>query len=105
MQLRRCLRHLLPKKAPWLQGTRPLDETHRVRRRHVKKGAAKKSLVPKKVHACSRHRRSMTASLHHRVKTPRCSKRWHVGTSRSKPSTSIGLRWPPQAARLHRRAA
>ena len=55
-QLRRCLHHLLLKKAPWLLGVRPLGETHRVRRLHSKKGAAKKSLAPKKVLACSPHR-------------------------------------------------
>ena len=95
MQLRRCLRHLLPKKAPWLQGARPLDETHRVRRPRDKKGAAKKSLVPKKVLACSQHRCAMTASLRHNVKTPHFSKRQRVGISRSKLSTRKGLRWPP----------
>ena len=63
MQLRRCLCRLLPKKAPCLQGARPLDETHRVQRPRDKKGAAKKSLVPKKVLAYSRHRHAMTASL------------------------------------------
>ena len=74
MQLKRCLRHLLPKKVPWLQGARPLDETHCVQRPHDKKGAAKKSLVPKKVLVCSQHRCAMTASLRRHVKTPRCSR-------------------------------
>ena len=53
MQLRRCLRHLLPKKAPWLQGTQPQGETLRVRRLRSKKGDVKRSLVPKKVLARS----------------------------------------------------
>ena len=96
--IKRCLRHLLPKKAPWLQGARPQDETLRIRRLHDKKGAAKKSLVPKKVLVCSQHRCAMTATLHHHIKTLRCSKRRRVGISRSKPSTSKGLRWPSQAA-------
>ena len=48
-RIRRCLRHLLPKKAPWLQGAQPWGETLRVRRLRSKKGAAKRSLVPEKV--------------------------------------------------------
>ena len=51
--IKRCLRHLLPKKAPWLQGARPQDETHCVRRLRDKKGAVKKSLGLKKTQACS----------------------------------------------------
>ena len=39
-QLRRHLRHLLLKKAPWLQGVWPLDETRRVQNPCSKKGAA-----------------------------------------------------------------
>ena len=91
-RIRRCLRHLLPKKAPWLQGARPQDETLRFQRLHDKKGAAKKSLVPKKVLACSQHRCAMTASLRRHAKTPRYSKRRRVGISKSKTSASKGLR-------------
>ena len=72
MQLRRCLCHLLPKKAPWLQGARPLDENHRVQRPRDKKGAAKKSLGPKKALACSLLQHVKTASLRQHVKTPCC---------------------------------
>ena len=61
MQLTRCLRHLLPKKAPWLQGARPLDVTHRVRHPRGKKEAAKKSLGLKKAPPCSLHWRDKTA--------------------------------------------
>ena len=85
MQPRRWLRHLLPKKVPWLQGTRPLDKMHRVQRPRDKKGAAKKSLVPKKVLACFLHRHAMTASLRQHVKTPRCSWQRRAGIPRSKP--------------------
>ena len=63
MRLRERLHHLRPKKAPWLQGARPQDEIHHVQRPHDKKGAAKKSLVPKKALACSLLQHVKTASL------------------------------------------
>ena len=64
MQLRRCLGHLLPKKAPWLQGTRTLDETHRVQRPRDKKEDARKTLGLKKVLPCTLHWHDKTSSLH-----------------------------------------
>ena len=91
MQLKRCLRHLLPKKVPWLQGARPLDDTHCVQCLCEKKGAANKFLVPKKAHACSRHLCATTASLRQHAKTLRCSERRRVGISRSKPSINKDL--------------
>ena len=60
MRLRGCLRHLLTKKAPWLQGAWPLNVTHRVQRPRDKKGAAKKSLGLKKAPPCSLHRHDKT---------------------------------------------
>ena len=95
MQLRRCLRHLLPKKAPCLQGARPLEENHCVQRLRDRKGAAKKSLVPKKVLACFLHQHAMTASLRQHVTTPRCSWQRRAGIPRSKPRISRELWWPP----------
>ena len=70
MLLRERLRHLLPKKAPWLQGARPLDVTHRVRRPRGKKEAAKKFLGLKKALMCSLNYHGKTASLHQHAKTP-----------------------------------
>ena len=87
-RIRKCLHHLLPKEAPWLQGAQPQGKTLRVRRLCSKKGAAKRSLVPKKVFARSERRRAQIASLHLHAKTPRCSKRRRAVIPRSKPSTS-----------------
>ena len=92
MQLRRCLRHLLPKKVPWLQGARPLDETHHVQRPRDKKGAAKRSLVPRKVLTCSLLRHVMAASLRQHIKPPCCPWQWRTGIPRSKPRVSKELR-------------
>ena len=97
-RIMRCLHHLLPKKAPWLQGAQPQGETLRVRRLRSKKGSAKRPLMPKKVLACSQRRRAKIASLHLHAKTPRCSKRRRAAIPRSKPSTSKRHRWPQQAA-------
>ena len=82
MQLRRCLRHLLPKKVPWLQGARPLHVTHRIQRPPDKKEAAKKSLGHKKVPPCSLHRRD---------KIVYCPWRRCAGTIKSKLRISKGL--------------
>ena len=57
MQLWRCLHRLLPKKAPWLQGARPLDVTHRTQYPRVKKEATKKSLDLKMALAFFLHQR------------------------------------------------
>ena len=92
--IKRCLRHLLPKKAPWLQGAQPQGETLCVRRLRSKKGAAKRSLIPKKVLARSQRRHAKIASLRLHAETPRCSKRRHVVITSSRPSTSKGRRWP-----------
>lgn len=97
-RIRRCLCQLLPKKVPWLQGAQPQDETLCGRRLRDKKGAARRSLAPKKVPACSQHRCAMTASLRHHIKTPHCSRQWCAGIPRSKPHIRKELRWPPQAA-------
>ena len=70
MQPRRCLRQLLPKKAPWLQGARPLDVIHRIQRPHDKKEAAKISLGLKKALTCSLHQHDKTISQ--RDKTACC---------------------------------
>ena len=61
-----------PKAVPWLQGARPLDDTHRVQRPHDRKGAAKRFLGLKKALACSLLRHVKTASLRQYAKTPRC---------------------------------
>ena len=90
MQLRRCLRHLLPKKAPWLQGTRSLDKTHRIQHPRDKKEAAKKSLDLKKVLPSFLHQHDTTASR--RAKTPCCPWRRCTGTTKSKPRVSKGPR-------------
>ena len=97
MQLRRCLRHLLPKKVPWLQGVRPLDETRHVQCPRDKKGAAKKSLGPKKVLACSLLQHVKTASLRQHIKTPRCPWRRRAAISKSKSRVCKGLKWLLQA--------
>ena len=52
-RIRRRLRRLLPKKVSWLQGTQPQGETLHVQRLRSKKGAAKRSHVPRKVLARS----------------------------------------------------
>ena len=83
MRLRGCLRHLLPKKAPWPQGAWPLDETHCVQHPRDKKGAAKKSLSLKKAPTCSQHRRDKTAY---------CLWQRCVGTIKSKLRVSKGPR-------------
>lgn len=90
-QLRGHLRHLLLKKVPWLQDARPQDETHRVQRPHDKKGAAKRSLAPKKALACFLCRLAKTAPLHWHVKTPCCLQQLRAEAPRSKPSLSKGL--------------
>ena len=97
-RIRRCLHHLLPKEVPWLQGAQPQGETLHVRRLRGKKGAAKRSLVPKKVLAHSQRRRAKIASMHLHAKTPRCSKRRRAVIPRNKPSTNKRHRWPRQAA-------
>ena len=88
MKLRGRLSRLPLKKAPWPQGARPLDETHRVQRPRNKIEAAKKSPDLKKVLTCSQRRRAKIASLHLHAKTLRCSKRRRVVIPRNKPSTS-----------------
>ena len=72
MKLLGRLSRLLLKKAPWPQGTRPLDETHRVQHPRSKKGAAKRSLALKKSLACSQRQHAMTAFLLQHAKTPCC---------------------------------
>ena len=97
-QFRRCLRRLPLKKAPWPQGVQPLDGTRSVWRPRSKRRAAKRSLVLKKLPACSPHRHVMTALLLQRAKTPRCSWRQRAETSKIKLFVTKGLPWPLQAA-------
>ena len=81
MRIRGYLSHLLPKKAPWLQGARLLDVTHRVQRPRGKKEAVKKSLGLEKAPPCS---------LHQRDKTACCLWQWCAGTIKSKLRVSKG---------------
>ena len=83
-----------PQGGPWLQGAQAQGEILRVRRLRSKKGAAKRSLVPKKVLARSQHLRAKIASLHLHAKAPLCSKRRRAVIPMTKPSTSKRHRWP-----------
>ena len=84
------LHRLCPKTVHWLQGTRPLDVTHRIQRPRDKKEAAKKSLDLKKAVPCSLHQHDKTASR--RAKTPCCPWRQYAGTIKSKLRIRKGLR-------------
>ena len=72
-KLRRRPGRLLLKKAPWLQGARPLGGTRSVRCQRSKSRAAKKSLARKKLPGRSLLQHVATMLLLPRVKTPRCS--------------------------------
>ena len=77
------LHHLRPKTAPWLQGTQPLDVTHRIQCPRGKKEAAKTSLGLKKAPPCSLHRHDKTAY---------CLWQWCAGTIKSNLHISKGPR-------------
>ena len=85
------LRHLCTKTVFRRQGARPPGATHRVRRPHEKKEAAKKSLVRKK---------TLLRSGRLYGKTVR-RLRLRCAGIKARLHTSKGSRWPPRTAALH----
>ena len=94
MKLLGRLNRLPLKKAPWLQGARPLGGTRPVRNQHGRSRAAKRSLALEKLPERSLLRLVPTTLLLQHVKTPRCTQLRRTGTRKTEPFVLQGLLWP-----------
>ena len=94
MKLLGRLSRLPLKKAPWLQGARPLGGTRPVRNQPGRSRAAKRSLALEKLPERSLLRLVPTTLLLQHVKTPRCTQLWRMGTHKTEPFVLQGLLWP-----------
>ena len=88
MKLLGRLSRLPLKKAPWLQGVRPLGGTRPVRNQRDRSRATKRSRALEKLPERSLLRLIPTTLLLQHVKTPRCTQLRRTGTRRTKISVA-----------------
>ena len=94
MKLLGRLSRLPLKKAPWLQGVRPLGGTRPVRNQRGRSRAAERSLTLLKLPERSLLRPVPTTLLLQHVKTPRCTQLRRTGARKTEHFVPQGLLWP-----------
>ena len=91
MKLLGRLSRLPLKKAPWLQGVRPLGGSRPVRNQRGRSRVAKRFLALEKLPERSLLQLLPSMLLLQHVKTPRCTQLRHTGTRRTEPFVHQGL--------------